>query len=99
MNGVYIRDLSCADYSRNVEVALRQLRRTNADGFVSKLDMQRMPVGLTVNRHRANAQFFASANHPQGNFATVRNKDFIEHLLNECRAESLAAFLNFDSQK
>ena len=93
MDGVYVCDFSRADHRWNVEIALRQLRRTNADGFVGKLDVQRVPVSLAVNRNSADAQLFAGANHAQGNLAAVRNKDFIEHVLNECRADTLVRWV------
>jgi hypothetical protein len=98
MDSVDVRDLSRADDCRNVEVALRQLGRTNADRFVGKLDVQRVPIGLAVNRHGADAQLFASANDAQGNLATVRNKNFIEHVLNECGADTLVRFFDLNSQ-
>ena len=55
MDGVHIRDFRRANYRGNIEVALRQLRRANADGFVGKLNVQRVAVSLAINRHGANA--------------------------------------------
>src|SRR5579863_9913607 len=92
MDGVHVSYLSCADYRGNIEVALRQLRRANADGFVGKLDVQRVAVGLTVDRHGANPQFFAGTNYAQSNLAAVRYQNFIEHALNECGADTLVRF-------
>ena len=67
-----IRDLGGADHRRNVEIALRQLRRTNANGFVGKTDVQRIPVSLAIDCDRADAEFLACANDTQGYLAAIR---------------------------
>ena len=99
MDGVHVRNFSRADDRGNVEVALAELRRANTDGFVSKLDVQRVPVGLAVNRDGANPELFAGANYAQGNLAAVRNQNFIEHALNECGADMLIRFFELNSHK
>ena len=65
MDGVDVGDLRRADHGRNIEITLRQLRRADADGFIGKTYVQRIPVGLTVDCDRANAQFLACANDAQ----------------------------------
>ena len=65
----------------NIEIALRQLRRPDADGFVGKAHVQRVAVGFAVNGHGADAQLFAGADHPQGNFSAIGNQDLLEHAL------------------
>src|SRR5208283_188978 len=75
-----------ADHRRNVEIAQRQLRRPNADSFVREAHRQRMPVGLAVNRHRADAQLLARANDAQGNLSAIRNQDFLKHSNNLVRS-------------
>ena len=71
MNGVHVGYLRRADHRRDIEIALRQLRRANADGFIGKTDMQRVAVSFAVNGHGADAQLFAGTDHPQGNFSAI----------------------------
>src|SRR5664279_6657820 len=75
MDGVNVRDFSGADDCRDVEVAVVETWRANADGFVGEPDMQRVTVGFAVYRDRLDAQLLAGANHPQGDFPSVRNED------------------------
>ena len=79
MNRLHIGDLSRADHPGNIQVAVRQLRRTDADGLVGKTNGQRIAVGLAVDGDRADTQFLARANHAQRNFPAIRNKDLLEH--------------------
>ncbi len=72
MNGVHVGDFGRADHGGNVEIALRQLRRADADGFVGKTHVQRIAVGFAVDGHGADAQLFAGANDAQGNFSAIR---------------------------
>ena len=46
--------------------------------LVGELDVQAVGVGFGVNRHAANAEFFAGANDADGDFATIGNEDFVE---------------------
>ena len=79
MDGVHVRDFGGADHRGNVEITLRQLRRADADRLIGKAHMQRIPVGLTVDCDRADAEFLACANDAQRNLAAIRYQDFIEH--------------------
>src|SRR5258708_20878602 len=79
MDGIHIGDFRSADHGWNVQITLRELRRTNADRLVRKTDGKRVAVGLAVNGDRANAQFLAGANHPQRDFASIGYQDLLEH--------------------
>ena len=79
MHRVHVRNLRRADHRRNVQVTQRQLWRPNADGFIRKAHGQGVPVGLAVNRNRANAELLACANYAQRNFSAIRNENFLEH--------------------
>ena len=79
MDCVDVGNFSRADDRRNIEIALRELRRADADGFVGKAHMKRIAVRLAIDGNRADAQLFASANHPQGDFTAVGNQDLFEH--------------------
>src|SRR5208282_4006734 len=94
MDRVHIRDFRRADHRRNVEIALRQLRRPYADRFVRKAHVQRVPVRLAINRHRADAQLLACADHTQSNFAAIRYQNFLEHTV-RILSRQLSAFRKF----
>src|SRR5215468_3273928 len=79
MDGIDVGNFSRTDHRRNVQIALRQLRRPDADGLIGKSDMQRIAVGLAVNRDRLDSKFLAGTNHPQGNFTAIGYEDFLEH--------------------
>ena len=79
MDRLDVGDLGRADHRWNIQIALGQLRRSDADGFVGKADGQRVPVGFAINRDRADAQFLARANHAQRNLATIGYEDLLEH--------------------
>ncbi len=82
MDRVHVGNLGRTDYCRNIEVALVQPRRPDANRFVGKAHMQRIAVGLAVDGHRLDAQFLAGADHAQGNLTAVRNQDLLEHEFN-----------------
>ncbi|KWV88333.1 hypothetical protein PFLmoz3_01228 [Pseudomonas fluorescens] len=53
---------------------------TDAVGFVGTLDVQRMAVGVRINRDRANAHLGAGTHDSYGNFTTVGDQDLFYHL-------------------
>src|ERR1700740_1392171 len=79
MDGIRICDLGRADHGWNIEIAQSQLWRPNADGFIGKTDGQRIPVRLTVNRNRADAQFLAGTDNAQGDLPAIGNQDLLKH--------------------
>ncbi len=79
VNGVHVGDFGGANHGGYVEITLRQLRRADADGFVGKAHVERIPVGLAVDRDRANAELLARADDAQGNLAAIRYQNFLEH--------------------
>src|SRR5450432_2810275 len=105
MDGVHVGDFGGADHGRNIQITLRQRRRADADSFVGKADVERVAVGFAVNRHRADAQLFAGADHPQSNFAAVRNEYFLEHQISalshqpSATAKAAADFHGFRGSK
>ncbi len=82
MDGLNIGDFSSADDRRNVEIAIVETWRTDADGFVGESHMQRVTIGLAVNGDRLDAQLLAGTNHPQGDFPSIRNQDLFKHEIN-----------------
>ena len=79
MDGIGAGDLGGGDDARNVEVAVATGRPADADVVVGKADVQRLPVRFGVHRDRLDAQLFARADHPQGNFPAVGDQHFLEH--------------------
>jgi hypothetical protein len=81
VDGIHVGDFRGADDRWDIEVALRQLRRANTNGFIGKTNVERIAVSLAVNSYSADAQFLAGTDHPQGNFSTICYQDFLKHLL------------------
>ena len=73
VNGVHIGDFRCADHLGNIEIAFAAARRANAHRFVRKAHMQRIAVSLRIHRYRGDAQLFAGADNPQGDFPAIRD--------------------------
>ncbi|MCY1448758.1 hypothetical protein D9M71_654550 [compost metagenome] len=57
----------------------RQRLGANAMGFVGTFDMQGMPIGVGINRYRANAHLGAGTHDSYGNFTTVGDQDLFYH--------------------
>ena len=81
MDRIHVGDFRRADHGGNVQIALRQLRRADADGLVGKAHVQGVAVGLAVDRDRADAQFLAGADDPQRNLTAIGDQDFLEHAI------------------
>jgi len=47
--------------------------------------MQTKGIGLRVDGHRLHAKFFTGADHPQRDFSTIGDQDFLEHALTPVR--------------
>ena len=80
MNGVRIGNLGRADDAVDLEIALRTRGRADANGLVSKLDMEGLDVGLRVNGDAADAEFLAGADDAQGDLAAVGNEETLDHV-------------------
>src|SRR5206468_12384046 len=94
MNRIHVSNFSGAYYRWNVEITLGKLRRPNADGLVGETNVQRIPVGIAIDRNRADAQLLAGAYDPQSNFATIRDQDFLEHEI--CCGQSVCNQIDSD---
>ena len=73
MHRLGICDLGSADDARDVEVATRAFRGTDADGFVRKAGVEAVTVRLGIDRDRLDAKVLAGTDHAKGNFAAVRD--------------------------
>src|SRR5262249_1999209 len=73
MNRVNIADLSRAHDPVNFQITLKTGRRTNANRFISELNVQRIDVCFRIDCEGANAEFLTSANHPQRDLSAISN--------------------------
>jgi len=79
MNGINVRDFGSGDDSGDVEVAVGQARWTDADGFVGKLDVERVAIRLAVDGDGADSEFAACVDDAKGDFTAIGNQDLTKH--------------------
>ena len=79
MNRINIADFGRAHNPIDFQIAFKAGRRTDADGFIGELDVERIDVCFLIDSESANAEFLTGANHPQGDFSTISNENFLEH--------------------
>jgi hypothetical protein len=79
MNRIRAGDLAGRDDRGHVEVAVAGGGRPDADALVGKPHVHGVGVGGRVHGHRRDAELLGRAQDPQGDFAPVRDQDFIEH--------------------
>jgi hypothetical protein len=58
---------------RDIQIAFAAAGRPDADGFIGKADVEGVTVRLGIDSDGRDAEFFAGANDPQGNFPTIGN--------------------------
>ena len=80
MDGVDVGNLGRTDHRGNVEVALGELGRTDADGLVGEADVEGVAVGFAVDCDRTDAEFLAGTNDAESDFSAIGDEDFLEHL-------------------
>jgi hypothetical protein len=71
MNRVNVANFSGAHDSIDFEIAFRTGRPANANGFVCKLNVQRIDVGFRINRERSDAELLAGANHAKRDLTAI----------------------------
>src|SRR6476620_7297010 len=81
VNRVHVGDLRSADDPIDFEVAFGTGRRPDANGFIRQLDVETFQVGLGIDGDGLNPEFFARSDDPEGDFAPIRDEDFLEHYL------------------
>src|SRR5262249_34848205 len=79
VNRVGARNLGRADHGRYVQIAVSASRGTDADVFVSELDVELVLVRFRVDGDRLDAKLPARIDDAQGDLATVRDQNFFEH--------------------
>ncbi len=79
----------------DVEIALRGGRRAEPHGFIRRLHMQGIAVGIGIDGHRADAHLPRRADDPAGDLAAIGDQDFPERghgFSPALRANSACAF-------
>ena len=66
------------DDARDIEIAFARWRRSDQDRFIGRRDMQRVGVGLGIDRDRADAQALGRAHHAASDLAAIGDEDFVE---------------------
>ena len=79
MDRVGAGDLGGGDDVGDAEVGQPAGRRADADVVVGEADVQRLAVGLAVDRDGLDAELAARADHPQGDLPAVGDQDLLEH--------------------
>ena len=69
----------CRDDLLLIQIAGRRLRTSDAAAFICEQDMQCVPVGLGINRHRLHAHFPARSDDAHSNFAAIGDQNFRKH--------------------
>ena len=62
------------------QIALRRRRRPDRHGVVGHFDMERVAVGLGIDRHGLDSHPAGGLDDPAGDLAAIGNQDALEHL-------------------
>src|SRR6267142_1491150 len=84
MDGIHICNFRGADDLRNIQITFAAAGGPDAHGFISKSYVERIPVGLGIDRNRTDSQFLASANHAQGDFPAIGYQNLVKHRIWTC---------------
>src|SRR5262249_53823060 len=91
MNRVNVEDFGGSDDLRDVQVALRRRRRPDAPSLVRELDVQGVAVGLGMHGDGFDAEFTTGQDDPAGDFTTIGDKDFFEHMMAGSRKRGMGS--------
>src|SRR5581483_5390647 len=84
MDRIRIQNLGCADDTRDIQIAVDAFGRADANGFVRKPHVESMTICLREHRNGLDPKLFTAEDDPEGDFSTVRNEYFSEHISNSC---------------
>ena len=79
MDRIRIGYFRSGDDSRDVQIGLGALGRSDANSFISKPNVQAVGISSRVNSDCFNAHFLTSPNHAECNFPAIGNQYFLEH--------------------
>jgi len=80
MDRLGARFLAGRDDLLDDQVALSGRRRTDQDGLVGHLDMERILVGLRINGNRLDPHLPGGLDDPAGDFAAIGDQNAFEHV-------------------
>ncbi len=83
----------------NVQVALRRFCRSDMNRFISFQHMQGPGVRIRINGHGANAHFAAGTHDAQGNFASIRDENFLKHKFSSNLIQARECFPRAETQR
>ena len=81
VNGVGAGHFGCTDDRRHIQVAVGAAGWADADVFIGKPHVERVLIGLGVDRHGLDTEFAARVDDTHRHFAPVGYQDLLEHLL------------------
>jgi len=79
MDCIHVRDFRRADYTIGPQIAVGAFGATNADRFISELNVKRLDVGLRIDGEGLDAHFAASADDAKRDFTAVGDEDLLDH--------------------
>ena len=79
MDRVSVANLSSADDTVDLEIALRTNGWPDTNGLIGKLHMKAVDIRLGIDGHRLDAQFLAGPNDAKSNFAAIGDQNFFKH--------------------
>ena len=79
MDGLGAGRQCCSDDLVGAQIAFRNGRGADMHGLVGHGDMQRLRVGVGIDRDRAHAQPPRRAHDAAGDLAAIGDQDFLEH--------------------
>jgi hypothetical protein len=79
VDGVDVGDLGGGDDAVRAEIGIRTFGAADANGFVGKLHVKRLGIGLGVNSEGLDAELATGANDSESDFAAVGDEDLLDH--------------------
>ena len=80
MHGLSAARLAGGDDVVDHQIALRRRRRPDRDRVIGHLDMERVAVGLGIDRDSLNSHPAGGLDDPAGDLTAIGNQDALEHL-------------------
>ena len=68
----------------DLQIAFGGGRRADQNGLVGHFDMERVTVGLGINRDRLNSHAAGRLDDPAGDLAAISDQNAFEHVLFTC---------------
>jgi hypothetical protein len=79
MNGIGPGHFGGAQDVRDIAVTEGGFRRSDTDVLIRSPHVQTCGIGFGVDRNGFDAELFAGADHPKGDFSTIGNQHFLKH--------------------